>query len=255
MTNNEFGDRHVVVTGGGSGIGAAVARAFASRGAIVTVMGRRVDALQAVVELGGRVHAVACDVSDEASVTQAFSQAHERAPVDTLVNNAGAVETAPLARTSAAAWRRALEVNLTGAFLCQQQVLPGMVERGFGRVINMASTAGLKGYAYVAPYVAAKHGLVGLTRAAAFELAKTGVTVNAVCPGYTETEIVREAIEKIVRKTGRDEATARAVLEAGNPQGRLVQPDEVAQAVLWLARADSAAITGQSIAVAGGEVM
>jgi len=249
----DFEGRHVVVTGGGTGIGAAVARAFAARGATVTVMGRRIEALQAMV--GEGIHAIACDVSDEASVAHAFAQANVRAPIDTLVNNAGAVETAPLSRTAAAAWRRSLDVNLTGAFLCQQQVLPGMVERGFGRVINMASTAGLKGYAYVAPYVAAKHGLVGLTRAAALELAKTGVTVNAVCPGYTETEIVREAIEKIVRKTGRDEASARAALEASNPQGRLVQPDEVAQAVLWLARADSAAITGQSIAVAGGEVM
>ncbi|MGA0612880.1 SDR family NAD(P)-dependent oxidoreductase [Caldimonas sp. KR1-144] len=250
-----FANRHVVVTGGGSGIGAAIARAFASQGAMVTVMGRRTEALQAVVKLGGQVHAVVCDVTDEASVVQAFEAAHERAPVDTLVNNAGAVETAPLARTSATQWRRALDVNLTGAFLCQQQVLPGMAERRFGRVINVASTAGLKGYAYVAPYVAAKHGLVGLTRAAALELAKTGVTVNAVCPGYTDTEIVREAIDKIVRKTGRDEAAARAALEASNPQGRLVKPEEVAQAVLWLAREDSAAITGQAIAVAGGEVM
>lgn len=256
MSVDSFGKRHVVVTGGGTGIGAAVARAFASQGAMVTVMGRRIEALQAVVDLDReRMLAVVCDVTAEASVASAFAQAAERAPVDTLVNNAGAVETAPLSRTGAAQWRRALDVNLTGAFLCQQQVLPGMVERGFGRVINMASTAGLKGYAYVAPYVAAKHGLVGLTRAAALEVAKAGVTVNAVCPGYTETEIVREAIEKIVRKTGRDEATARAALESGNPQGRLVQPDEVAQAVLWLARADSAAITGQSIAVAGGEVM
>ena len=250
-----FAGRHVVVTGGGTGIGAAVARGFAMQGAMVTVMGRRVEALQAVVHLGARIEAVVCDVTDEASVARAFADAHARAPVDTLVNNAGAVETAPLARTSAAQWRRSLEVNLTGAFLCQQQVLPGMVERGFGRVINMASTAGLKGYGYVAAYVAAKHGLVGLTRAAALELARTGVTVNAVCPGYTETEIVREAIEKIVRKTGRDEATARAALESSNPQGRLVQPEEVAQAVLWLARGDSSAITGQAIAVAGGEVM
>lgn len=255
MAESAFEGRHVVVTGGGTGIGAAIARAFSQQGAAVTVMGRRIEALQAVLQLGGRVQSVVCDVTDEASVARAFEAAQEMAPVDTLVNNAGAVESVPLARTSTAQWRRALDVNLTGAFLCQQQVLPGMAERGFGRVINVASTAGLKGYAYVAAYVAAKHGLVGLTRAAALELAKSGVTVNAVCPGYTETEIVREAIDKIARKTGRDEAAARAALEASNPQGRLVKPDEVAQAVLWLAREDSAAITGQAIAVAGGEVM
>lgn len=249
-------DRHAVVTGGGSGIGAAIARALVDAGARVSLMGRRLEALRTVAgELGDAAVCVACDVADEASVARAFAVARERAPIDLLVNNAGAVQSAPLAKTGLAQWQRTLDVNLTGAFLCQQQVLPAMVERGYGRVVNVASTAGLKGYAYVAAYVAAKHGLVGLTRAAALELAKTGVTVNAVCPGYTDTEIVKEAVATIVRKTGRDEAGARAALAAGNPQGRLVQPEEVAQAVLWLLRADSASITGQAIAVAGGEVM
>lgn len=249
-------DRHAVVTGGGSGIGAAIARALVDAGARVSLMGRRPDALQAVAgELGDAAVCVSCDVADEASVVRAFAVARERAPIDLLVNNAGAVQSAPLVKTGLAQWQRTLDVNLTGAFLCQQQVLPAMVERGFGRIVNVASTAGLKGYAYVAAYVAAKHGLVGLTRAAALEMAKTGVTVNAVCPGYTDTEIVKEAVATIVRKTGRDEAGARAALAAGNPQGRLVQPEEVAQAVLWLLRADSASITGQAIAVAGGEVM
>ncbi len=256
--NDLFGlqGRHAVVTGGGSGIGAAIARALVDAGARVSLMGRRLDALQAVAaELGAAAACVSCDVTDEAAVARAFAAAREHAPIDLLVNNAGAVESAPLAKTSAAQWRRALDVNLSGAFLCQQQVLPAMLERGYGRIVNVASTAGLKGYAYVAAYVAAKHGLVGLTRAAALELAKTGVTVNAVCPGYTDTEIVKEAVATIARKTGRDEAGARAALAASNPQGRLVRPEEVAQAVLWLLRADSASITGQAIAVAGGEVM
>ncbi len=256
MDGTSLQGRHAVVTGGGSGIGAAIARALVDAGARVSLVGRRVDALQAVAAgLGDAAACVSCDVADEASVVRAFAAARERAPIDLLVNNAGAVESTPLAKTSTAQWRRTLDVNLTGAFLCQQQVLPAMVERGFGRIVNVASTAGLKGYAYVAAYVAAKHGLVGLTRAAALELAKTGVTVNAVCPGYTDTEIVRDAVATIVRKTGRDEAAARAALASNNPQGRLVRPEEVAQAVLWLMRADSAAITGQAIAVAGGEVM
>ncbi len=251
-----FDSTHAVITGGGSGIGAAIAAALVAEGARVTLMGRRLDALQSqVVTLGDAAQAVVCDVCDEASVAAAFAAARARATIDLLVNNAGAVESRPLARTDSAAWRRALDVNLSGAFLCLQQVLPAMVERGYGRVVNVASSAGLKGYAFVAAYCAAKHGLIGLTRAAALELARSGVTVNAVCPGYTETEIVHTAIDTIARKTGRSADAARAALLAANPQGRLVQPQEVAQAVLWLARRDSAAITGQAIAVAGGEVM
>ena len=256
MTEPSFEGRRIVVTGGGSGIGAAIARTFAAHGASVTVMGRRIDTLQPIADtLGAAAQAIVCDVCDDRSVARAFAVARDGGPIDVLVNNAGAVESVRLARTTVEHWRRALDVNLTGAFLCQQQVLPAMVERGFGRVVNVASTAALKGYPYVAAYVAAKHGLLGLTRAAAIELAKTGVTLNAVCPGYTDTDIVLEAVATIARKTGRDAAEARAALEAANPQGRMVTPDEVAQAVLWLARPDSAAITGQAIVVAGGEVM
>lgn len=244
---------HAVVTGGGSGIGAAVAARLLAGGARVTLMGRSIEKLQAQrALLGGDVAVQTIDVGDEASVKAAFAAVR---PVDILVNNAGQVETAPLHRTSLALWQQMLNVNLTGTFLCSRAVMAGMSERGFGRIINVASTAALKGYAYVAAYCAAKHGVVGLTRAMALELARKGVTVNAVCPGYTETDIVAQAVANITEKTGRSAEAARAELAAANPQGRLVQPEEVAASVLWLARRDSAAITGQAIAVCGGELM
>ena len=187
---------------------------------------------------------------------QAFAAAVAAAgPIDLLVNNAGQVETAPLAKTSLDTWQRLLNVNLTGSFLCSREVLPAMTERRFGRIVNVASTAALKGYAYVAAYCAAKHGVLGLTRALALETARKGVTVNPVCPGYTETDIVAGAIDTIVAKTGRTPDEARAELASVNPQGRLVDPAEVAASVAWLARRDSGSITGQAIAVAGGEVM
>ncbi|MCV2352006.1 SDR family NAD(P)-dependent oxidoreductase [Paucibacter sp. Y2R2-4] len=245
---------HAVVTGGGSGIGAAVASALLEAGASVTVMGRNLDRLQGQVAALMPLGVIDCcelDVSDEASVKAAFAA---QAKVDILVNNAGQAETAPLAKTSLDLWQRMLNVNLTGTFLCSREVLAGMSERGFGRIINVASTAGLTGYAYVAAYCAAKHGVVGMTRALAQEVAKKGITANAVCPGYTETEIVDRAIANIMAKTGRSAEQARAELAASNPQGRLVQPQEVADAVLWLARPDSAAMNGQAISVCGGEL-
>lgn len=245
--------RHAVITGGGSGIGAAVARQLLDQGLRVTLMGRSLERLQAQQQaLGGEVGLQACDVGDEASVAAAFAAL---GPVDILVNNAGQVETAPLAKTSLESWQRLLNVNLTGTFLCSRAVLPGMSERGFGRIVNVASTAALKGYAYVAAYCAAKHGVLGLTRALALETVKKGITVNAVCPGYTETEIVAQAVQTIMAKTGRTAEAARAELAAANPQGRLIQPEEVAATVAWLVGEGSASITGQAIAVAGGEVM
>jgi NAD(P)-dependent dehydrogenase (short-subunit alcohol dehydrogenase family) len=191
-------------------------------------------------------------VSDAASVAAAFARA---GAADILVNNAGQAASAPILRTDGEMWQRMLDVNLTGAYHCIQAALPGMLDGGWGRIVNVASTAGLTGYRYVAAYCAAKHGLVGLTRALALELATKGITVNAVCPGYTETGIVQDAVANIVRKTGRSEQQARAELAAGNPQGRLVQPDEVAHAVAMLCMPAAAAMNGQAIAVAGGEVM
>jgi NAD(P)-dependent dehydrogenase (short-subunit alcohol dehydrogenase family) len=251
--------QHAVVTGGGRGIGAAIAAALAAEGATVSVLGRDADRLAAqVAALGGdaRAQAVTFDVGDEASVKAAFAAVRGRfGRVGILVNNAGQAESAPLAKTDLALWQRMLAANLTGTFLCTREALPEMATRGAGRVVNVASTAGLVGYAYVAAYCAAKHGVVGLTRAAALECAKTGVTVNAVCPGYTETDIVAAAVANIVAKTGKSEAEARAALVARNPQGRMVQPAEVAAAVLWLCLPAAASVTGQAIAVAGGEVM
>ncbi len=241
---------HAVVTGGGSGIGAAVAASLLKEGHRVTLMGRNLQRLQEQQQRLGEVAVQVCDVGDEASVQAAFAAV---GPVDILINNAGQVETAPLARTSLEAWQRMLNVNLTGTFLCSRAVIPAMRERGFGRIVNVASTAGLKGYAYVAAYCAAKHGVVGLTRALALELAKSGVTVNAVCPGYTETEIVATAIANIQAKTGRAADEARAELSKANPQGRLIAPEEVAASVLWLTRPEAGGINGQAIAVCGGE--
>jgi NAD(P)-dependent dehydrogenase (short-subunit alcohol dehydrogenase family) len=245
--------KHAVVTGASRGIGLAIARALLAQGARVTLMARDAAALEAAAAgLGGATAWRTMDVTDPAAVAQAFAQA---GAVDILVNNAGQAASAPFGRTDDALWQRMLDVNLTGAYHCIQAALPGMVDAGWGRIVNVASTAGLTGYRYVAAYCAAKHGLVGLTRALALEVAGRGVTVNAVCPGYTETDIVADAVANIVRTTGRSEEQARAGLAAANPQGRLVRPGEVAHAVAWLCMPGAAAMNGQAIAVAGGEVM
>jgi NAD(P)-dependent dehydrogenase (short-subunit alcohol dehydrogenase family) len=250
---NTLTGKHAVVTGASRGIGLAIARALVDQGARVTLMARDPAALEsAATELGRDSAWQQVDVSDAASVAAAFARA---GAADILVNNAGQAASAPILRTDGEMWQRMLDVNLTGAYHCIQAALPGMLDGGWGRIVNVASTAGLTGYRYVAAYCAAKHGLVGLTRALALELATRGITVNAVCPGYTETDIVRDAVANIVRKTGRSEQQARAELAAGNPQGRLVQPDEVAHAVAMLCMPAAAAMNGQAIAVAGGEVM
>ena len=253
--------KHALVTGGSRGIGAACAQALLSRGARVTLAGRDADSL-AAAQASMRAMSPAdiaiqvLDVADEDSVRAGFAAAAERlGRIDILVNNAGQAAAAPFGKTDAALWQRMLDVNLTGTFHCTQAALPAMLEAKWGRIVNVASTAGLTGYRYTAAYTAAKHGVVGLTRALALEVATKGVTVNAVCPGYTETDIVRDAVANIVAKTGRGEQEARAELAAGNPQKRLVQSGEVANAVVWLCLAESAAMNGQSIAVAGGEVM
>lgn len=249
---------HAVVTGAARGIGRAVAQALAAQGATLTLMGRSLDPLQALArELSGGPHAsVAVDVADPASVAQAFASAREQVgPIAILVNNAGQADSAPFMKTSLELWQRMLAVNLTGSFLCAQAALPDMLAAGFGRIVNVASTAGLKGYAYVSAYAASKHGVVGLTRSLALEVARKGVTVNAVCPGYTETDILRDSIANAVAKTGRSEAQVREQFTAGNPQGRTVQPEEVSDAVCWLCSPAASAITGQAISVSGGEVM
>lgn len=247
--------RHAVVTGGGRGIGAAIAVALAEHGASLTLMGRDRVRLEAQARaLAAR--AVTVDVANPDSVAAAFAHAEQAGgPLEILVNSAGMVTTAPFVRTDLAAWSQMLGVNLTGTYLCCRRVIPGMLERGYGRVVNIASTAGLTGYAYVTAYCAAKHGVIGLTRALALETARRNVTVNAVCPGYTDTDIVGEALATIVRKTGKSEDEARAALIARNPQQRLVRPEEVANAALWLCLPGAEAITGQAIAVAGGEIL
>ncbi len=250
-------NRHAVVTGGGQGIGAAIARLLVAQGANVTVLGRKLETLQALAaEHPQRIHAATADVADAEQVQSAFASARQRfGPIAILVNNAGQASSAPFLKTDAALWNQMLAVNLTGTMLCTQAAVPDMLAAKWGRVVNIASTAGLAGYAYVAAYCAAKHGVVGLTRALALEFAKKGITVNAVCPGYTETDIVRDSIANVMAKTGRTEEQARAEFTAGNPQGRLVQADEVADTVAWLCGPAASAITGQSIAVCGGEVM
>jgi NAD(P)-dependent dehydrogenase (short-subunit alcohol dehydrogenase family) len=246
---------HAVVTGGGTGIGLAIAQALNARGHTVTVMGRSKAPLEAAAAaLDGGGYAL-CDVTDTASVSVALAGAESsRGPVRILINNAGAVTTASFEKTGDDAWMAALDVNLLGAVRMTRAALPSLKAQPWARVVNIASTAGLKGYGYVSAYVASKHALVGLTRALAIELAATRVTVNAVCPGYTRTAIVGRAIETIVTRTGRDRDAAEAVFTASNPQGRLVEPEDVAEVVLWLASAGAGAVNGVALSVSGGEI-
>lgn len=247
--------QHAVVTGGGTGIGAAIARSLAAEGAKLTLVGRRRERLEEVGAEPFDALVAPADVTSREEVERCFAIAREtQGPISLLINNAGAAESAPFAKVTEEAWRRTLAVNLDALLYCCQAALPDLLAAEAGRIVTVASTAGLKGYAYSAPYVAAKHGAVGLTRALAAELARTRVTVNAVCPGFTDTELVGEAVARITAKTGRSEEEARAELARFNPQGRLVAPEEVASAVVWLCLPESGSVTGQAIAVAGGEV-
>ncbi|RWD97595.1 SDR family NAD(P)-dependent oxidoreductase, partial [Mesorhizobium sp.] len=220
----------------------------------VTICGRREAALAEVAKENDRIFAIAADVTDEAEMATLYEKAEAaRGPFDIVVANAGMAGSAPAHKTALVDWRRTLDVNLTGAFLTVKPALAGMLARKQGRIVFVASTAGLKGYAYVAPYVAAKHGVVGLMRALAAETAKSGVTVNAVCPGFVETDMLEESVRRIVEKTGRSADDARASLSAINPQGRFIQPEEIAAAVLWLCSDAARSVTGQAISVSGGE--
>jgi NAD(P)-dependent dehydrogenase (short-subunit alcohol dehydrogenase family) len=245
---------HALVTGGGRGIGRAIASSLVQSGATVTVLGRGRATLEAAVAAGAAHFAATADVADQAAVSAAIAQAAGRQPIDILIANAGIAESAPFAKSDAALFQRMMDVNFMGVVHAVQAALPSMKGRPYGRIVAVASTAGLKGYAYVSAYSAAKHAVIGLVRSLALELASTGVTVNAVCPGFTETDLVAGSIDNIMSKTGRTKEQAIAELARHNPQKRLIQPSEVADAVLWLCGEGAGAITGQAIAVAGGEV-
>lgn len=252
--------RGAVVTGGGRGIGAAVAHALARAGAAVLVAARSTEQVEAVAaaitRAGGKAASARCDVTDSASVQALARAAQDRlGPVDILVNNAGVAHSAPLHRITLDDWQRLIAVNATGTFLCTQAFIAAMVERGWGRVINVASIAGLNGAKYIAAYTAAKHAVIGFTRAVAAEVADRGVTVNAVCPGYVDTDMTVDSVERIVDKTGMSRDVVMQNILARSPQKRLITPDEVAHAVLSLCAEEARGITGDALVVDGGSLL
>jgi NAD(P)-dependent dehydrogenase (short-subunit alcohol dehydrogenase family) len=248
----DLAGRHAIVTGGGRGIGAAIAAAFTAAGADVTILGRNETPLRTLVADGHAARWVVADITDESGLVAALRPFLE---ADILVNNAGAVETERFLTSDTALFQRMMAVNFYGATFATRALLPRMLSSGFGRVINIASTASQRGYGYVSAYCAAKHALLGFTRALALELAQSPITVNAICPGYTDTDLVASSVATIIERTGRDEVSARAVLAASNPQKRLIAPDEVAAAACYLASAAARGVTGQALGVSGGEVM
>jgi 3-hydroxybutyrate dehydrogenase len=249
-----FSGRHVLVTGGGRGIGRSVAHAFAQAGATVSITGRDIGRLDEARAAGDAHFANAFDLTDETQASRALAEIAASRPIDILIANAGGVETAPFQRTDAAMLRRMFELNVVGVSHAIHAALPGMRDRRAGRIIVIASIAGLKGAAYVSAYVAAKHAVVGLVRALAIETAKDGVTVNALCPGYVETDLVTDSLDRIAAKTGKPREEALAAMLRDNPQGRLIQPAEVAAACLWLASDAASSVTGAAIPITGGEL-
>jgi len=247
---SDLSGKTVLITGGGGGVGAVMALSFANAGARVFVAGRSKDRLQGVAARHDLITSVVADVTDETSVAAMFTTC---GPVDFVIANAGASESAPFVKTDLASWQNMLAVNLTGVFLTLREGLRQIPDHG-GRLIAVASTAGLKGYAYVAPYAAAKHGVVGMVRSLALEIAKTKTTVNAICPGFLDTEMTDRSVANIMEKTGMDEDKARSALTSHNPQGRLIDPGEVAQTALWLCSDGAASVNGQAISLSGGEV-
>jgi NAD(P)-dependent dehydrogenase (short-subunit alcohol dehydrogenase family) len=260
--NADLRGQHAIVTGGGRGIGAAIALALAQQGARLTLMGRTAATLDGNAaalrtQFGAQVNTAVCDVAQPTDVVRAFSDAARAlGEPQILINNAGQAAAAAFDAIPLETWNRLIAVNLTGTFLCTQQVLPSMARAGYGRIVNVASTAGLKGYSGLAAYCTTKHGVVGLTRALAVEAARANVTVNAVCPGYTEdTEMFAAALGNVMRTTGVSADEARARLTRGSLRRTAITPQEVAHTVAWLCSPEATAITGQAIAVASGEVM
>ncbi len=247
-------NRHALITGAGTGIGEAISRQLYREGHAVTLVGRRTEPLETLSQmLGEHSFAVSGDVTDRGGIESAFQAAEAQfGDIEILVNCAGMAPTAPFHRVDFADWQRTMDVNVNGVFHCTQLALESMLENDWGRVVNIASVASLKGFPYVSGYCASKHAVLGMTRALALEVATQGITVNAVCPGYVDTDIVTTAIAGIVSKTGLTEADAMQHFTESNPQGRLVEVAEVASAVSWLCSEGAASVTGQAIAIDGG---